>query len=228
MGSFGGTPQGAEFRFPAGIKTTDSWTGLYAGPSGDSIGPVSLSARSKTLAVEDAAATTTLERKEKSLVVHVGGPVDKIVGSGGAVMIKVPLENTTSSPIEATFPAGHILRAKAPDLQHGVLLKAVKVTVPPNSKLTVALTAYCGNEKLAGSSPEASYDWGVVSSSSTLRELTDLLKNKKINYEEFAANDFAAYWAIAMRLQTILHNLTDKGTALTDVDRNWIASLTNI
>ncbi len=217
LGSFGGTPQGAEFQLPAGIKTPSSWAGLYVGPSGDSVGQISLSALTKAVATDAAVAL-------KELVVHDGGPVDKIMGRGWAVAIKVPLENTTSSPIEVTFPAGHILRAKVADFQHAVLLKAVKVTVPANSKITVALAAYCGNEKLAGSAPEATYDWGVISSSSTLRELTDLLKTKKINYEEFAPN-FAGYWETAVRLQTILHNLTDKGVALTDADRAWIAGL---
>ena len=219
LGAFGGTPQGPEFQLPAGIKLASSLTGLYVGPSGDSVGQISLSA-STTAALP--AATVAL----KDLVVHDGRPVDKIMGSGWAVTIKVPLENTTSSPIEVTFPAGHILRSKVADFQHAVLLKAVKVTVPANSKITVALAAYCGNEKLAGSAPEATYDWGVVSSSSTLRELTDLLKNKKINYEEFAPN-FTGYWETAVRLQTILHNLTDKGVALTEADRAWIAGLPN-
>lgn len=212
-------PPRPRVQLPAGIKLASSLTGLYVGPSGDSVGQISLST-STTAALP--AATVAL----KDLVVHDGGPVDKIMGSGWAVTIKVPLENTTSSPIEVTFSAGHILRSKVADFQHAVLLKAVKVTVPANSKITVALAAYCGNEKLLALRQKQPMTGAWCRHPQTLRELTDLLKNKKINYEEFAPN-FTGYWETAVRLQTILHNLTDKGVALTEADRAWIAGLPN-
>ena len=58
LGSFGGTPQGPEFQLPAGIKLASSLTGLYVGPSGDSVGQISLS--TSTTAALPAATTDRL------------------------------------------------------------------------------------------------------------------------------------------------------------------------
>ena len=206
LGNTPGAVEGTRFTLPDGIKSTATWDGLYVFPTVESLKG---------------------QATDKTLEVDAGEPVDQIVGTGYAVTVRVPLENTTDQAINVKFPAGLVVLTQTAGYQNGVLLNATIVNVKPRSKTYIGLTTYCGNQTRSGSMPEAKYDWGVVSNSSTLQTLISALEKKKINHELFGPND-GKYWDDAQRLQEILHKLTDKGESLNASDLAWINSLPNV
>lgn len=204
LGTAGGKVQGQPFSFPAGITSTANWDGMAVVPTSG----------------------FTASQTSTPLLLVDGAPVDRIVGNGFAVTIRVPLTNTTDKPIDVRFPAGLVVISDDGSRQNGVLLSDVVVTVRPHSTLIVGLTSYCGNFGIPGSDSKAKYGHLVVSSSATLNSLTSLLVNKKINSEMFSSND-RDYFPRSERLQTIVHKLTDQGLPLDAADRAWIDTLPN-
>jgi hypothetical protein len=148
-----------------------------------------------------------------------GSNYDVRVGSGvGYVELLIVLHNFTNDDINVTFPAGLIIVSSTKNKQNGVLLKKVTVTVPANSYYRIALIMYCGNHHRGTSTYSEIYNQLIVSNSETLKELTDLLVNKKINIGEHGYN--VSY------LQGILWSLTDTGSpGLTQADKDNIATL---
>lgn len=98
------------------------------------------------------------------------------------------------------------------------------MAVPAGVEVAVALATLGGNWHLAGSTPGALYEPGVVSSSATLNELVDLLRGKRLAYEMYEG-DYAPYWEMAVKMQGILGRITDSFVGLDDTDRAWIKSL---
>ena len=195
-----GNVAGQAFALPAGIKTNDLLMGLFVVPA----------TTSNTAGVQ----------------IAQGDAVDKIVGTGYAVAVRIPLQNTTGQDIDVEFPRGLVVLSTSGTYQHGVLLVATRTKVPANSTVTVALITYCGNETKPGSLRNVPYSLGVVSSSSTLYNFTELLKDKKIGAEYYGGNS-KEYSDMAGRLQEMLHKLTDKGEALNSSDTAFIKALPN-
>lgn len=202
LGLTAGPVAGKPYTLPTGVKTTDMWLGMFMVPS-----------------------TTP---STAGVQIAQGDAVQKIIGSGYAVAVRIPLENTTDREIEVEFPRGLVVVNLNGQNQNGVLLAAATTKVPAKSTVTIALVMYCGNETLPGSLRNTPYQSSsaVVAASSTLNDFTALLKDKKIGAELYGA-DGKGYSDIAGEMQALLHKLTDKGEALTPADVAWIKGLPN-
>ena len=84
---------------------------------------------------------------------------------------------------------------------------------------------YCGNAKKSPSSTAEFYDFAVVSNSSTIHDLIDRLKNKKINYEDFSDDTSSVFTDQVFRIQDILWQLTDFPDGLSEDDISYINEL---
>jgi hypothetical protein len=218
MGETAGDLQGDVFTLPDGVVLNGTIQGALAPYEFATSSPKGLVARVNT---------DDLQRQRVTLSV-VGNP-DVQVGSGNDVTVLIPLRNTNAVATTVVFPARLVVRSNSTSYQSGILLKKTSVTVPANSNYVVALVMYCVNLHRAGSVSPTPYDFGVISNSSLIIDLTDRLANKKINVEEYGetANDYASYNAIYRRLADIVWNLTDRGIALSEGDRQWISALPN-
>ena len=151
----------------------------------------------------------------------------EMYGSGNAVLILIPLKNTTSSRIDVEFPAGLIFESTNAKYQHGILIKKTKVSVPSGSTYTFILMLYCGNANRDMPDTSAKYLKPVVTNSKLLLHLCDLVKNKRINAEENNATweEWGKYMTIATKLQEIVWKVTDYGQVLDKSDLDYIAGL---
>lgn len=174
--------------------------------------------------------STPLVRTPLSAATRADEPAWLWRGSGeGYVDLVVKLKNDGSSAQTVTFPAALIVKSVSGASQHGVLIKKATVSIPAGGQCNVVLTMYCGNLFRDSVHGGEAYEWGVVSDSPALKELCDLVKNKKINIEEFTpgnTNDYLTYIGQASELQSIVWNVTD-WSGLDDDDREYIASLPN-
>ncbi|MDH6357917.1 hypothetical protein [Parabacteroides sp. PF5-9] len=152
---------------------------------------------------------------------------DVSVGSGYAVTVLLPLENITDKDIELTFPAGMILKSKNNDRQNGLLIKKATVTVPKKEKLRVILNMYCCHETKPAPSNKDEMEWAVITNSSLLLEICDMVKNKKVNMEEFEETNInrMTYFDQCTYINDRVWDLTDRGNALTETHRLWFKNL---
>lgn len=149
-------------------------------------------------------------------------------GSGVYVRVCVPLRNATGAPVEVVFPPGLIIITAAEGFQHGLLVERVVVRVPPTrggpggqlpdggtdpDAVVVPLFTYCLNESKDPSDTGIPYTIGPVTSDSALRELLDLLANKRID----TAEDVDV-------VQDAIYSITER-KGLTMDDRNAINKL---
>ena len=213
LGNTSGNLQGTSFALPSGVTLVGS-IGV-AGVNGKSFLTFQ-SAEGKVKALKDLIKNINI----------VDGNYNAQIGSGW-VPIVLTLKNSTTGAIKVTFPARLILRPRNNQYQDTVLLKEASVTIPSQQNYTIVLVMYCGNLNRLGLDGTG-YEWGVISNSTTLTDLTDRLVHKQINVEDFAGyydiNNYSDRW---QKLQDILWNLTDNGVALSDADKQWIASIPN-
>lgn len=151
----------------------------------------------------------------------------ELVGSGYYVKLAINLKNNKDKNIDVEFPSGLIIKSLSGKYQHGLLIKKVKVTIPAKSTHSIALFMYCGNANKGSSSTYETYEWGVISNSSVIVDLCERLKNKKINYEEFASDEISVFKAQRTVLQNIVWNLTDYGNPLSEANIKYIEELPN-
>ena len=134
-------------------------------------------------------------------------------GSGpGYVDLLIPLRNKLTTPVTITFPAATIIRSQSGECQNGVLLKKVVITIPANSNYKLCLSMYCGNSDRGTAGRDDVYVFTVVSDAKPLLDLCDLVKNKKVNIEEYertSYNDYMAYGSITYTLQSAVWDITD-------------------
>ena len=151
-------------------------------------------------------------------------------GSGpGYVDLVIRLHNDNNAPSTVVFPAALIVRSLAGDCQNGVLLKKVTVTIPPKSNYNIVVSFYCGNADKGTAGPRDDYEWGVVSNASPVLELCELVKNKKINLEEFDPGDDEGHMIYNTQtsiLQGAVWSITDDD-GLSEYRRTQIAELPN-
>ena len=164
----------------------------------------------------------------RSNVLDYGIDYDVNVGSGYAVTVVLPLENITDKDIELTFPAGLILKSKNNDRQNGLLTKKATVTLPKKDKYTVILSMYCCHESKPAPSSKDEMEWAVITNSSLLLEICDLVKYKKVNIEEIVKSysDYSPdYLNLCAYINNRIWDLTDRGLALTEEHREWFRNL---
>jgi hypothetical protein len=202
MGETPGSLQGTSFKLPAGVVLL-----------GDIGGALPYKSDSK-----DAAG---------SKLIWIAGTYDAQIGSGSDVSINLRLMNKNATAIKVVFPVRLIAKPRDSKNQVGILLKETSITLQPNVEYSVALLMYCAQRQRIGAIMGSVYDLSMVSDSSTLKELTDLLVNKKINVEEYgnSLSDLTAYSSIYQGLSTIVWNLTDYGVPLSNANKQWIASI---
>jgi hypothetical protein len=140
----------------------------------------------------------------------------------GSVALAFRLRNKNATATRVVFPVRLVLKP-VEDAQNLILLKEASVTLPPGAEYKVRLVGYCGNANIHAF---GTYEFFVVSNSPTLIDLTDRLVDKKINVEEHnSPAEALAHGEIVLRLQRILHDLTDRGIPLSEEDKRWIAAL---
>ncbi len=205
LGDTPGELTGTPFTLPAGIKLAAE---IYGGgdqylywASGWGYEDYSHTFTRKDGTVESRGFATT--RAEGDVVYR---------GSGyGYVDLMIQLENTESTSKTVTFPAALIVENISGLCQNGVLIKKTEVVVPANSTVSVCLAMYCGNASKSSASTYDEYVWGVVSNASPLLELCEMVKDKKINIEEFEPNEenYFIYSSQTSYLQDIVWEVTD-------------------
>ncbi|MBZ4401366.1 MULTISPECIES: hypothetical protein [unclassified Myxococcus] len=126
------------------------------------------------------------------------------IGTGPAVLVCVPLRNTTGSPVEVTFEPGLVVLNTAPSrIQNGMLIGREPITVPPTGTgpggvdagtdggseeevFLVPLHMYCLNEARGPSEEGGTFELGPVSTDPDIVRLLQLLENKVIANEDDA------------------------------------------
>ena len=137
------------------------------------------------------------------------------------------MHNSNNNPVTVTFPAALVVRNIAGNCQNGVLIKKAVVQIPANSDYYVNLSFYCAN--LSKETPGESdlYTFAVISDADPLIELCEMVKNKKINIEEFdptSYEDQSTFTSQTSMLQLIIWAVTDS-TGLTSLYNNYINGL---
>jgi len=220
LGETSGELTGEKFEFPEGIELEEEITG-YAG----SREPMAKSTSNTAIKASLEKSFLKAERAIGSL------STQKIisVGSGNFVRLALRLKNTTSAKKTIELPAGLIIKSRTGRYQHGVLLKKTSFTIDANESVLTDLYMYCGNVQKSSSSIAEKYDLSVISNSSSLHELIDLLKNKKINIEQYLGqeNGFYDYSGHVGVIQNCLWSITDSKVGLTDSNYKDIEELPN-
>ncbi|HMR93290.1 MAG TPA: thioester domain-containing protein [Chitinophagaceae bacterium] len=136
-------------------------------------------------------------------------------GSGKLESVCPGFTNTTNQTIMVTVPSGLVIIATSTETQNGLVIQIETFEVPANSTVYYSVGAYCLN---AGRSPSFTgdkFEFGPITQNEHIRELTELVKNKRIDTDDASATVQAALW-----------NITD-GDGLTSYDRQAIAVLPN-
>lgn len=208
LGEYPGEIQGTPFALPDGVYLNGSITGA-------------------SMAYDPASFKKEMRQEEEvqKIIFNFVFSEDVVVGSGFDVILAIPLVNSNSTESEVIFPARLVMKAKSSDYQNGILLKETKVKIPAGASYTVALIMYCGNLHRSGSSVTSFYELGVILDSPLIKDLTDRLVDKKINYEEHTKSEENQYWTQYERLADMVWDLTDRGIALSEENKTWIANL---
>ena len=223
LGEAAGELSGEPFVLPSGLSLTKDikgYDGYYSrtyAASNNANQPNNLKKMSKALRMSSL--------RERTLALRADGLPDHTVGSGVFVTLAVEIKNETDATKNLLFPAGLIVKSRSGDYQNGVLLKKTEVSIPGNTTQLVVLLMYCGNAKKSPSSTAEFYDFAVVSNSSTIHDLIDRLKNKKINYEDFSDDTSSVFTDQVFRIQDILWQLTDFPDGLSEDDISYINEL---
>lgn len=211
---------GEAFKFPDGVEVTGEITGTIYGSSYWSF---AFPQNERSMTGSEIKSLPVRLRADETTPINYKG------SSCGYVDLLIPLRNTRSTPVEVTIPAATIIVSRAGNTQNGVLIKKVVFTIAANSEYHLCLSMYCGNLSRGTAGLSDVYVLGVVSDAKPLLELCDLVKNKKINIEEFNrsnSSDQSAYNEQTDKLQHIVWNVTDF-TGITNSDKSYINSLPN-
>ena len=181
--------------------------------------------------------TVSFTNKDGSVTTHSLSPPasrseteSHYFGSGyGYVDLLIPMRNSRNQDVTVTFPAALILRNDAGDCQNGVLLKKVVVKIPAGTDYYLNLAFYCGNANKGSAGSSDVYSLGVVSDAKPLVELCEMVKNKKINIEEFdptSSSEYSIYREQRSELQDIVWAVTDED-GLTEAHISYLRALPN-
>ncbi len=129
------------------------------------------------------------------------------VGSGGLVEVCVAFVNNNTTDVTFTLPAGLIVISDNAEYQHGFLIQTATVLLKAKKTTRVGANFYCVNSSRLPSARTVTYKVGPVSNSTLLRELCELLKNKRTARKEYA--DFDQYLMAANSIQMMIWSITD-------------------
>ncbi|HPF04353.1 MAG TPA: hypothetical protein PLE95_14205 [Bacteroidales bacterium] len=154
-------------------------------------------------------------------------------GSGRYVRLQCTLLNTSNYPRTVFFPKGLLWQCRYGDTQHGLQAQTTWACLQPNSSRTIYLDLYCLNAGIPAPDHNSTYKILGVTSSPTMWTLLNLIGWRMINYEMIYGiysgrkgyESVPSYEEITERLQTIVHNLTDNGVAISAEDKAFIESI---
>ncbi|MGQ1785734.1 hypothetical protein [Saccharicrinis sp. GN24d3] len=152
-------------------------------------------------------------------------------GSGSEVKLKITLQNKGIRSRTVFFPKGLIWECTGGNFQHGIQIQTTWLRLNPGQTRTVTIYLYCANLGLPRPDNSAIYRILGVTSSKVLMRLLDLIGWRMVNYEMVVGNSLKSasmdmsYEEIVEKLQTIVHNLTDRGIDLREEDIEFIESI---
>lgn len=141
-------------------------------------------------------------------------------GSGAFVLVQLNLVNHAQKDTFLILPAGLTIHAEDKAFQHGLLIQKTTIPLAKGASCKVLLLTYCVNSNRQASNPHCSYTFGPVTNSKPLLELIDLLKNKRINYEDLQDHN----WEDNLDLQDAVWEVTDQ-EGLTKESKDFFSSL---
>lgn len=220
LGNNRGELTGTKFTLPDGITLKGNIVGYWVSDNSLSLVINGLYEDQPTLRDSD----TDLDLLYRYMKNYKGEQYDIALGAGYAVPVIFTLENTTSKNRNVTLPAGLIVKSKNFEAQYGLLVKKVEFTVPANDDIVVLLYMNCCHLGIPAPEDNNIMEWGVITNSSLLVEICDMVKDKKINYEEFGSYT-RTYFDQVYYIQERVWDLTDRGSTLTDEQREWFRNL---
>jgi len=155
--------------------------------------------------------------------VYPGSGYCQVVGSGAFVLVSMEFVNKTDKDTLLIFPAGLTFESLSKEDQNGILIQNTKVQLSKGATCNTLFYAYCTNEHRSGSSKDSKYNFGPICNAAPVRELIDLLKNKKVNLD---AGESPSILGPIGAIQDWLWKITD-GEGLSDDDKINIRALEN-
>jgi hypothetical protein len=155
-------------------------------------------------------------------------------GSGLVVRVRLTLLNSTNNPRTIFFPKGLVWKCLNDAYQHGLQLQITWVSLAPNEQRTIYVDLYCLNLGIPPPDQEGKYKILGVTSSTVLWDLLNKIGWRKINFEMIYGNitgkgdSGPTYEEITDRLQSIVHNLTDRGIGISSDDEVFINGIPEI
>lgn len=149
-------------------------------------------------------------------------------GSGLQVRLRLTLLNSRNYPRTVFFPKGLIFKCINGNYQHGLTCQTTWVCFKPNEIRTVYVDLYCVNQSIPGPDQDGKYMILGITSSKIIWDLLNKIGWRKINFEWFQStkgDSGPTYYEITEKLQTIVHNLTDRGIAISAEDEAFINSI---
>lgn len=134
----------------------------------------------------------------------------RIYGNGGAVRFCIRFSNSRPQPITVTIPAGTVFISVDDESQNGLVVQTIRVTVPPLSAPSFYFLNNCINEDrdITGYSDEFEPQ-PIVTDHTPILELTDLLRSKRINSEDYHSSFPPSQ--ISAPVQTAVHEIAHTG-----------------
>jgi hypothetical protein len=130
------------------------------------------------------------------------------VGSGSLVEVCVAIFNSKQEDVTLVIPAGLIILATdAQEYQHGIVIQETRILLKANKLTRVSLDSYCINATKHASNESAIYTLGPVSNSVLMRELINLLKNKKLEESEYP--EYGDYMDVNSDVQDLVWSVSD-------------------
>jgi len=153
--------------------------------------------------------------------IYPGSGYCQVVGSGAFVLVSMEFVNKTGKDTLLVFPAGLTFESTSTEDQNGMLIQHIQVRLTKGGTCNTLFYAYCTNEHRSGSSNESKYAFGPICNAAPVRELIDLLKNKKVNLDPGEAPSILGPIGV---IQDWLWKITD-GEGLSADDKRAIQAL---
>jgi len=153
--------------------------------------------------------------------IYPGSGYCQVVGSGAFVLVSMEFVNKTDKDTLLVFPAGLTFESTSTEDQNGMLIQNTQVSLTKGGTCNTLFYAYCTNEHRSGSSIESKYAFGPICNAAPIRELIDLLKNKKVNLDPGEAPSILGPIGV---IQDCLWKITD-GEGLSADDKRAIQAL---
>lgn len=155
-------------------------------------------------------------------------------GSGLVVRLKLTVLNSRNNPRTVFFPKGLIWKCiNNGTYQHGITCQIFWVTLAPNEKRTVYIDLYCTQNGIPAPDQDGKYViWGITDSD-LLWDLLNKIGWRIINFDWIYHNTLnkgtmaegPTYEEITLRLQTMVHNLTNNGIPISAEDEAFLNTI---